>query len=789
MVQSSLTTGVPNDVWASRTARPRLLVIEADSSERSVLSAAFAAAGFEVVSVETGAQAVRRLSSQAMRFNAVLIDAALRGEDGYSLCAQIKGDTRIAEIPVWLLSPKKVGEDRELGQVVGAEGVIGKPTYVRDVVALVRLKLAAKSADGIVTFDTESLPLGQLLRAVLSAGMSGTIGLPDGSGSIRFRGPHILDAHYGGINGSESLIRAMALATGSYSVRISPQPGTARFYFTLTELVSTAFPRLLKWNEVRERSVPLDAKLGVDFGRLKTALATLPDGVNDVVRLFDGKRTVRQVVIDSTLSEATSLAIATRLYVMGVIVPMPDQPQGAKLASSPGIFEPKPLEALESMVALFQSGPVQVARVEEAAPAADWYKAPTGSGLETGHPTDGWTAMPIAEAAPEVMASVARQVEAFNLKPVVETAQPTPVASELSAFTQNQTVEPAEPQGLEAKLVEFEHTYEPHIEDLRSSATTEVASHAAANGTAAIDALEMDFFRASEVITKPEGWVARAVLGITAENEVPQSPDRNPLWLVGALALALVTVTAFAAWSVTPRVNRSAPLSEAIVPETNPSFAPELAAFPPPAVWVPPTQTAEVTPAAEGAPAAEAASEVVAPPPAGETAQAAAQPAGAGQPAVAAQPGVAAEVATAKGAAAPNAAAGPGGVSTLPAATVENADIRKQVAEANAFYEKGRLKQAIAALEAVIAAAPSDTQAWLLLGLARFDAGDRGGAEEAAMTTLALEPGNARAHLLLASVALETGRKAQARAELENYLRLDPSGPFASEAKSLLQGK
>lgn len=723
MVQTSLSTRVPHgETSAAQTVRPRVLVVEADSSERSVLSVAFTAAGFEVVSVETGAQALRRLVAAGARFDAVLVDAALRGEDGYSLVAQIKGDLGVADLPVWLISGKPAGEDRELGTVVGAEGVVAKPTYVRDVVVLVRLRLAPRNEDGSVTLDADALPLSHLLRALLSAGLSGAISFQQGRGSIRFRGNKVLESRFCGVGGAESVIRAMALAHGSYSLRLGLQKGLPQFHFTIAELVNHAFPRLNKWNEVLARSVPLDAQLGVDFGRLKAALASLPDGVNDIVRLFDGVRTVRAVLMDSPLNESTSLAITTRLYLMGVVAPLPQFPPGQELRSSPAIFEPRPLEAHEAMNTLFEDAPLrafpETVSDEE---NGDWYRAPQGTGLEVESPTEGWTAEPITHATPEVMALVERQVAAFNVRPLVEDSVSAALPPEISAFTDGISFQHKPPPGLEYALYQFEG----------SSQATEVLTATAADASSMVDALEMDFFRQAEVITKPEGRVAKAVLGITAENPMERAPERNPMWLVATVSLALVMVTALAAWIVTPRVDYASPWKESFIPETDP-FAPSTFSYPDPVVPEPPTALGET---------------LIAPPLA----------------------------------------------HTLPEPhkvdSFDQSEINKLINEANAAYERGQVKDAIAKLETVIGQSPSEIMAWVQLGVARFDTGDTVGAEEAAQTALAIEPKNSRAHMLMASVALQTGRVALGHQELQTYLKLDPKGEFAEEAKALLKGR
>ena len=81
---------------------------------------------------------------------------------------------------------------------------------------------------------------------------------------------------------------------------------------------------------------------------------------------------------------------------------------------------------------------------------------------------------------------------------------------------------------------------------------------------------------------------------------------------------------------------------------------------------------------------------------------------------------------------------------------------------------------------------PSSATGWLFLGLARFDANDRNGAESAAHRALALDPRSGRSLILLASVYLDAGQRPQAEMELRRYLELEPEGQYAEEARQLL---
>jgi hypothetical protein len=109
--------------------------------------------------------------------------------------------------------------------------------------------------------------------------------------------------------------------------------------------------------------------------------------------------------------------------------------------------------------------------------------------------------------------------------------------------------------------------------------------------------------------------------------------------------------------------------------------------------------------------------------------------------------------------------------------------------EAELLYNEGKFHEAVTRLEHIVTDDPTSSQAWMLLGMARYDAGDTNGAFEAANTTLAIDPHAARAHLLLATMYLAQGKKVEGDAAIQKYLEADPAGKYSDEARALLRGK
>jgi cytochrome c-type biogenesis protein CcmH/NrfG len=114
------------------------------------------------------------------------------------------------------------------------------------------------------------------------------------------------------------------------------------------------------------------------------------------------------------------------------------------------------------------------------------------------------------------------------------------------------------------------------------------------------------------------------------------------------------------------------------------------------------------------------------------------------------------------------------------------ADLAAPLKEARDLYEAGRLKEATTAVQALLDANPSSTEAWVLLGQVRFDSRDLPGARAASTQALTLDPKFPRGLMLQAALAIDAKDLPAARDALERVLAVDPKGPDAAEARALL---
>lgn len=131
-----------------------LLVVDDHRSIRDPLAAYLRRQGFEVSTASNGLEARAHLLK--LRFDLVVLDRMMPGEDGLSLCQHIGQDYGT---PVILLTAKADHADRITGLDQGADDYVTKPFSVDELVARIRSVLRRASGTPHRPLNTESVHL------------------------------------------------------------------------------------------------------------------------------------------------------------------------------------------------------------------------------------------------------------------------------------------------------------------------------------------------------------------------------------------------------------------------------------------------------------------------------------------------------------------------------------------------------------------------------------------------------------------------------------------------------
>ena len=112
---------------------PHVLVVEDDRETRDLVTRFLKQNGYRVTAVGDG-RAMRKAMADG-RFDLVVLDLMLPGEDGLTLCREVRSKS---QLPIIMVTAKGEETDRIVGLEVGADDYLPKPFNPRELLARVR---------------------------------------------------------------------------------------------------------------------------------------------------------------------------------------------------------------------------------------------------------------------------------------------------------------------------------------------------------------------------------------------------------------------------------------------------------------------------------------------------------------------------------------------------------------------------------------------------------------------------------------------------------------------------
>lgn len=120
---------------------PHILVVDDHREIRELLAKYFAKNGLRVSVADGGAEMRQQLKASAI--DLIVLDIMMPGEDGLTLCRQVR---QTSEIPIVLLTAVSEDTDRVVGLELGADDYVTKPFNPRELLARVRAILRRASS-------------------------------------------------------------------------------------------------------------------------------------------------------------------------------------------------------------------------------------------------------------------------------------------------------------------------------------------------------------------------------------------------------------------------------------------------------------------------------------------------------------------------------------------------------------------------------------------------------------------------------------------------------------------
>lgn len=115
----------------------KILVAEDDQDIRELIVLTLEFSGYDVVSAEDGAAAVKAALAAQGVFDLILMDVRMPHMTGYDACRRLKDMEMTKHIPIVFLSAKGQETEVQTGLAVGAEQYILKPFAPDDLIKTV----------------------------------------------------------------------------------------------------------------------------------------------------------------------------------------------------------------------------------------------------------------------------------------------------------------------------------------------------------------------------------------------------------------------------------------------------------------------------------------------------------------------------------------------------------------------------------------------------------------------------------------------------------------------------
>jgi DNA-binding response OmpR family regulator len=419
-------------------AKQQILLVDADTSSARLLEVSLRGAGFNIATASSAEDALGKLEHGTP--DLILTEARLPGVDGFSFVRTLRARPDLAETPVVFLTEQGALEDKLRGLELGVDDYLAKPIMVREVVTRVQLLLARKKQQRTLTEpqartrfsgSLEDVAVVDVLQTVAISGKSGVASVKRGEREalLYFDRGQIIDAEVGDLRGEEAVYRTITWTTGTFDVEFRPVDRERVIEVSHQGLLMEGLRRVDELGRLAEQLPPETAVVDVDHDALASRLNEIPDELNGILRLIDGKRTLLDLIDASPFDDLSTLTVLSKFYFEGLLLSVNPEPVEWAPGSRPmmGQLEqgsaPAPSERAREMAVPAVTPLPPAAGGAHTSPTVP---APMESLRETNRPTPPPSAARVAAPEPEVKLTPKGIVNVGDVTPPPPKQMPSP---------------------------------------------------------------------------------------------------------------------------------------------------------------------------------------------------------------------------------------------------------------------------------------------------------------------------------------------------------------------------
>lgn len=310
-------------------AKQSILLIDPHQRSLSVMEPSLRKFGYEVQCAMGRPQAESYLQLSPPDLIVTEVGLESRGsqdQEGIEFCKTIKANPQFSEIPVIFVSDQEGA--RVLCLNAGAETFLHKPVYMGELKTVIeaalkrRQRVSLEHASGDRFFGRlEEMGLLDLLQVIDVSRRSGELQIEHRGqrGSLSFKDGQLLDAEMGHLTGTDAIFRLLTWEFGQYEFDFNAVPKPKRIEKTIAQVKEEGLKRLDQWNQMCGQLPSLDTVLRVDRSAVEGRGEALSAEMSILLSLFDGRRTMQEVIDQANLPDLKVLNTMTLLYFEGLV--------------------------------------------------------------------------------------------------------------------------------------------------------------------------------------------------------------------------------------------------------------------------------------------------------------------------------------------------------------------------------------------------------------------------------------------------------------------------------------
>ena len=332
-------------------AKQHLLLVDADPKSLRVMEVSLKKAGFTVTSAVNGRDALEKCAISVP--DLILSDTKMPEMDGFDLCRRLKQDDRFKATPFIFLTGQKSVEYKVKGLELGVDDYLTKPIYIKEIVTRVNVLLKKKEKERAERKDLKASFAGNLSdMSVVDLVQTLEMGKKSGALHVKrkgaeavvyFRDGRIVDCALGEkLTGETAFYRLLNWQEGEFAIEFKPIEREERIPVSTQGLLMEGMRRIDEWGRIVEQLPSLDRVFEIDYALLADRLAEIPDDVNALLKLFDGRRALEQVIEAADYDDLAAAGVVSKLYFEGIIREVIGPPAGfSALAIAPPPAAPR----------------------------------------------------------------------------------------------------------------------------------------------------------------------------------------------------------------------------------------------------------------------------------------------------------------------------------------------------------------------------------------------------------------------------------------------------------------